>query len=130
MRDAIIDGKNPRDVKFELGVELVSRFHGEAASKKVVDNFVSRFQKNEMPEEMESFTLQSDEPMGIAHILKQARLVGSTSEAIRMIQQGAVKIDGEKVENPKLTVPLGGAEHIYQVGKRKFARICIVRTVS
>lgn len=130
LRDAILDGKNPRDVKFELGIELVSRFHGEAAGKKVVDNFVSRFQKNEIPEEMESFTLQSDEPMGIAHILKQAQLVSSTSEAIRMIQQGAVKIDGEKVENPKLTVPLGDAEHIYQVGKRKFARICIVRTAS
>lgn len=128
LRDAVSDGKNPRDVKFELGVELVSRFHGESAGRKAVDNFVSRFQKNEIPEDMVFLELQSNVPMGVAHILKQARLVESTSEAIRMIQQGAVKIDGEKIEDPKLMISFDGMERVYQVGKRKFARICIVRT--
>ena len=66
--------------------------------------------------------LQSKEPIGIAHLLKQTGLVSSTSEAIRMIQAGAVKIDGEKIENSKLMIEIG-KEHVYQVGKRKFAKV-------
>ncbi len=122
LRAAIKDGRNPRDVKFELAQELVARFHGNAAAKTANENFVGRFQKNETPDNLELMTLQGE--MGVAHLLKAAGLVSSTSDAIRMIQQGAVKIDGERVEDPKLTIAQG-EEHIYQVGKRKFARVLI-----
>lgn len=126
LRDAIQFGKNPRDVKFELAQELVARFHGENAAKQAQDNFVARFQKNETPDDLELMELKSDAEMGIAHVLKQAGLVSSTSEAIRMIQQGAVKIDAVRVEDSKQLIAFG-KEHIYQVGKRKFARIKVVR---
>lgn len=124
LRVAIQEGRNPRDVKFELGAELVARFHGEAAAKSAQENFIARFQKHEMPEDLALIELKSDAPMGIAHILKLTGLVSSTSEAIRMIAAGAVKIDGERVENGKQTVAFDVA-HIYQVGKRKFAKVVV-----
>lgn len=124
LQTAVQAGKNPRDVKFELGIELVSRFHGELAAKTAQENFVSRFQQHILPENLELMTLHASEPMGIAHVLKNAGLVASTSEAIRMIDAGAVKIDGDKVSNSKATVPLNET-HVYQVGKRKVAKIII-----
>lgn len=124
LRVAINEGRNPRDVKFELAQELVARFYDAAAASSAQEHFVARFQKNEAPENLELRTLESDANMGIAHLLKQAKLVSSTSDAIRMIQQGAVKIDGEKIENPKLIIPFN-EEHVYQVGKRKFLKVCV-----
>lgn len=127
LRRAIDGGRNPRDVKFELALELVARFHGAAAAASAQENFVARFQKHEMPEDLKLVELKSDAVMSIAYILKAANLVSSTSEAIRMIQQGAVRIDAVRVEDPKLMIEFG-VEHIYQVGKRKFARILIVKS--
>lgn len=124
LRVAIQEGKNPRDVKFELGRELVTRFHGDAAAKQAQENFIARFQQNIIPEDLPLITVEG--VTGIAHVLKNAGLVASTSEAIRMIQAGAVKIDGEKVSDPKLEV-VAGETHVYQVGKRKMARIIIQR---
>jgi len=121
-RDAIAAGKNPRDVKFELARELVARFHGDSAAKKAQEHFIARFQKNETPENLELITLHGE--MGVVHLLKAAGLVSSTSDGIRMIGAGAVKIDGERVENPKQIIRVG-KEHTYQVGKRKFARIVV-----
>lgn len=127
LRRAIDEGRNPRDVKFELASELVARFHGAAAASNAQANFIARFQKHEMPEDLKLVELKSDAVMSIAYILKAANLVSSTSEAIRMIQQGAVRIDAVRVEDPKLMIEFG-VEHIYQVGKRKFARILIVKS--
>ena len=123
LRIAIDEGRNPRDVKFELGCELVARFHGELAAKSAQENFVARFQKHEMPEDLKLMTLQGS--MGIAHLLKAAGLVSSTSDGIRMIDAGAVRIDGERILNSKLMIVPDAAAHIYQVGKRKFAKVVV-----
>ncbi|WP_417349582.1 tyrosine--tRNA ligase [Ferrimonas sp.] len=114
-------GANPRDIKIALAKEIIARFHDDAAAEAAHQDFIQRFQKNAIPDEMPEVTL--DAGAGIANLLKDANLVGSTSDAMRMIRQGAVKIDGEKVEDTKL-VPAAGTA-VYQVGKRKFARITL-----
>lgn len=122
----IEQGKNPRDVKFLLAEELIARFHDSAAATRARENFIARFQKGAMPEEMPELTLSADEDaMAIANLLHKAGLVQSTSEALRMIQQGAVRIDGERVEDKKLEISVGSV-HVYQVGKRRFARVSVV----
>ncbi len=119
----IKQGKNPRDIKFELGRELVARFHGEDAGNRAVENFINRFQKGAMPDDIEEKTATATEgEIGIATLLKEVGLTSSTSDAMRMIKQGAVKIDGERVRDTRLKIP-SGTEHIYQVGKRKFAKV-------
>lgn len=119
-------GANPRDIKFELGQEIVARFHDKQAAERAQQNFIDRFQKNQMPTDIPELNLNiADAELGIAHLLKQAGLVSSTSEALRMIEQGGVKIDGEKVSDKKLMIAKG-TTHIYQVGKRKFARVTLV----
>lgn len=117
----VANGKNPRDVKFLLAKEIIARFHSEADADAAEQEFISRFQKGNMPEEMPEFEFEAGMP--IANLLKDAELVNSTSDAMRMIRQGAVKIDGEKVEDTKLTPAAGTA--VYQVGKRKFARVTL-----
>ena len=125
LKAAVAGGTNPRDAKFELGLEIVARFHDDAAAQGARDEFIARFQKGAMPDEIRGVTLASqDGTLGIAHLLKGADLVSSTSEAFRMIKQGAVKIDGERVEDRGLAVE-AGSTHIYQVGKRKFARVTL-----
>ncbi len=119
-------GANPRDYKFKLAQEIIARFHDEAAAVKALENFEARFQRGAIPDEMPEIELKvTGESLGIANLLKDAELTASTSEAIRMINQGAVKIDSEKVENPKLEIT-AGSQHVYQVGKRKFARVTVV----
>jgi tyrosyl-tRNA synthetase len=116
---------NPRDAKFELGVEIVARFHNDAAAEAAKQEFISRFQQGAMPDEIPEKSLDSqDGLLGLAYLLKGADLVNSTSEAFRMIKQGAVKIDGERVEDRSLQIK-AGSTHIYQVGKRKFARVTL-----
>ena len=118
-------GANPRNYKVKLAQEIIERFHDGAAAIRALENFEARFQRGAMPEEMDEFELKAEAGRYcIANLLKDAGLVSGTSEAIRMINQGAVKIDGEKVSDPKLEI-LVGTENIYQVGKRKFARIKI-----
>ena len=118
-------GANPRNYKVKLAQEIIERFHDAAAAIRALENFEARFQRGAMPEEMDELALKSETGRYcIANLLKDAGLVSGTSEAIRMINQGAVKIDGEKVSDPKLEI-LVGTENIYQVGKRKFARIKI-----
>ena len=125
LRKAVDKGRNPRDVKFELAVEIVARFHDPAAAEAAMSEFISRFQKGAMPEDMPEVSLPaSDGVLGIAHLLKDAGLVSSTSEAFRMIKQGAVKIDGERVEDRGRQIGIGST-HVYQVGKRKFARVSV-----
>ncbi|EDK27305.1 tyrosyl-tRNA synthetase [Vibrionales bacterium SWAT-3] len=114
-------GKNPRDVKVILAKEIIARFHSEADADAAEQEFVNRFAKNQVPDDMPEFEFEAGLP--IANVLKEAGLVNSTSDAMRMIKQGAAKIEGEKVEDNKLVPEAGTA--VYQVGKRKFARITI-----
>ena len=100
-----------------------SRFHGKTAGDKAVENFISRFQKGAMPDNIEEHGVDGlDGSIGIASLLKSVGLVASTSEAMRMIKQGAVKIDGERVDDSRLKMVVGSL-HIYQVGKRRFAKV-------
>jgi tyrosyl-tRNA synthetase len=125
VRNRVDDGMNPRDAKFELALELVERFHDAKAAAAAKEEFVARFQQGEMPEDMPELTLASnDGRLGIAHLLKHAGLVSSTSEAFRMIKQGAVRIDGVRIEDGSLEVD-AGTTNVYQVGKRKFSRVSL-----
>jgi tyrosyl-tRNA synthetase len=124
LQASVTAGANPRDIKFQLAEELITRFHSAAEAKVAQDDFITRFQKGAMPDEMPELTLHVDGELALANLLQQASLVSSTSEGLRMIQQGAVKIDGERVEDKKLLVALD-TTHVYQVGKRKFARITL-----
>jgi tyrosyl-tRNA synthetase len=118
-------GANPRNYKVLLAQEIITRFHDAAAAAKALENFEARFQRGAMPDEMDELELKIEgNGYCIANLLKNAGLVASTSEAIRLINQGAVKIDGEKVSDPKLEIPVN-SENVYQVGKRKFARVKI-----
>jgi len=116
-------GANPRDYKIELAKEIITRFHDEARAEKALADFIQRFQKGAIPDEMPEFEFAANEGIAIANLLVDAKLVGGTSEGMRMIKQGAVKIDGEKVADTKLIINSGKA--VYQVGKRKFARITL-----
>lgn len=119
-------GANPRNYKVKLAQEIVERFHDAAAAVKALENFEARFQRGAMPDEIEEVELRIvGASYSIANVLKDAGLTESTSEANRMIKQGAVKIDGEKVSDQKLEISVG-TQHIYQVGKRKFAKVKII----
>lgn len=116
-------GGNPRDVKFELCKEIVARFHDQQAAEAAHAEFIARFQKGAMPDEIEEVSVAGEDgAIQIPRLLKEAGLVASTSDAMRMIRQGAVKIDGEKIEDTKLSIS-ADTSHIYQVGKRRFARV-------
>jgi len=126
LRQQVAAGENPRDIKFLLAGELVGRFHGDAAAVAAKDAFISRFKNNEVPENLQEFTVEApDGRLGIANLLRAAQLVASNGEAFRMIKQGAVRIDGARIEDGKLEVA-AGSTHVYQVGKRKFARVTLV----
>jgi tyrosyl-tRNA synthetase len=123
LRLAIDEGMNPRDVKFELAMEITARFHDVKAGEAARDEFISRFQKGAMPDDIEEVLLASkDGTMGIAYLLKEAGLVSSTSEAFRMIKQGAVRVDGERIEDRGVEI-CAGTDHVYQVGKRRFMKV-------
>jgi len=124
-RRRVEDGANPRDIKFLLAEEIITRFHDADAAEAAKQDFVARFAKGAMPEEMPelSLSLESDS-IGIAAVLKQAGLTSSTSESFRMIQQGAVRLDGEKISDKGLSLDRGSV-FVAQVGKRKFARITL-----
>jgi tyrosyl-tRNA synthetase len=120
------NGENPRDIKFILAKELISRFHSEQAATDAQNDFINRFSKNAIPDDMPEVKLVCDgNGLVFANILKEAGLVASTSEAHRMVKQGAVKIDGERVEDSKQELHAGFLA-VVQIGKRKFARIQIV----
>ena len=125
-RQDIVGGENPRDVKFRLAEELVARFHDGQAAQRSKEAFISRFQKGAMPDDMPDVELPPHDggALPIANLLKGAGLVKSTSEALRMIGQGAVRVDGQKVEDRALALAVG-TSHVYQVGKRRFARVIV-----
>ncbi len=125
LKEAVDSGGNPRDAKVALAQEIVERFHSREDAEQAEQNFVNRFRKGAIPEEMDEVELKAaDGGLAIANLLKEAGLTGSTSDALRMIRQGAVKIDGAKIEDTKLVVAPGEAQ-VYQVGKRRFARVMV-----
>jgi tyrosyl-tRNA synthetase len=118
-------GKNPRDIKFLLAEEIIARFHSEAAATQAREGFIAQFAKNRVPDDIPEFNFTAgDEGIAIANLLKDAELTPSTSEAMRMIKAGAVKMDGEKISDKGLKVQ-SGTEGVFQVGKRKFARVAV-----
>ena len=119
-------GTNPRDIKFKLAEELIARFHDQAAATKAQENFIARFQKGAIPDDIDEVTLDSGEHEGfpIAILLREAKLVSSTSDAYRMIKQGAVKINSEKVVERNQLIQIG-FEGVVQVGKRRFAKVFV-----
>ena len=120
-KQEVQDGENPRNIKFRLAEEIITRFHSKEQAKHAQQNFIERFAKNQTPDEMDEFSF----PKGIkiANLLKDSNLASSTSEGLRMIKQGAAKIDGEKITDKDFEPQVGTA--VYQVGKRKFARVTI-----
>ncbi len=122
LRSEVAGGRNPRDVKFELAREIVARFHDAAAAEAAQQEFVARFRKGDLPDDMPEVKVKGDDGgLGIAALLSQAQLTASNSESFRMIGQGAVRVDGEKVEDKSLVLPSG--DYVVQVGKRRFARV-------
>ena len=118
-------GSNPRDVKVAFAQEIVARFHGMAAAQSALADFEARFRLGGIPDDISELTLKADgEGLAIAQILKQARLTPSTSDALRMIEQGGVRLNGERVSDKGLRVAIG-ATVVVQVGKRKFARVTV-----
>lgn len=118
-------GANPRDVKFGFAKEIVARFHGAAAADGAAADFEARFKRDEIPEDIREVSLKAQgDGLGLARLLKEAGLTASTSEALRMIEQGGVRIDGEKVADKSLTLGRG-KRFVVQVGKRKFARVTV-----
>jgi tyrosyl-tRNA synthetase len=126
MRAGTLNGvTNPRDCKIELALELVARFHGRAAADAALADFRRRFQHGQTPDDMPELELSgAGRGLPVSRLLKEAGLAASTSEAIRLVKQGGVRIDGERVDNPNLEIAPGKA-HVFQVGKRKFARIAV-----
>ncbi|MEM7707913.1 MAG: tyrosine--tRNA ligase [Pseudomonadota bacterium] len=125
-RQAVEAGVNPRDIKFQLARELVDRFHGPSAGEAAQQEFIARFQKDRLPDELPEVTVAAVEggQIGLPMLLKEAGLTASTSEAHRMLKQGAVRIDQERVSDPKLQLAQG-TELVLQVGKRRFAKVTI-----
>lgn len=117
-------GKNPRDIKFLLAEEIITRFHSEKDAKAAQEDFITRFSKNAIPDDMPEVEISVGDGMPLANVLKEAGLVPSTSNAHQMVKQGAVKIDGEKVEDSRQTLN-AGFSGVMQVGKRKFARVIL-----
>lgn len=127
LRQSVAEGANPRDIKFELAKEIVGRFQGKVAADAAMREFIARFQRGAMPEDMPEVEVRSPNADGlaVANLLKEAGLTSSTSESLRMIQAGAVRMDGERLADGKLTIAAGQV-HVFQVGKRKFARVSVV----
>lgn len=121
LKQAMMQGKNPRDIKFILADEIITRFHNIDTAKQTQQNFIDRFSKNQMPDEMDKFSFKAG--IKIANLLKDTGLCSSTSNAYQMINQGGAKINGKKITDKNLELETG--TNIYQVGKRKFARVTI-----
>lgn len=124
-REDVAAGKNPRDVKIELAKEITARFHGATAGEQAVENFVARFQKGQLPTDIPEITVQCEsDSLPLGNLLKEAGLVTSTSDARRMVQNNAVKMDGEKVSDVNLKIAID-SQHLFQVGKLRVARVML-----
>ncbi|MFO7277663.1 MAG: tyrosine--tRNA ligase [Pseudomonadota bacterium] len=125
LRRSVQEGRNPRDVKFELAKEIVARFHGAPAAERAHEDFIARFSERTIPTDLPPQTIYVDAAgIRLANLLKEAGLAASTSEANRKIDEGAVRIDGNKVRERGVTL-MAGADHVIQVGSRRFARVVL-----
>jgi tyrosyl-tRNA synthetase len=125
-RHDVEHGANPRDIKFHLAEEITARFHSDAAAARAKAEFIERFQKGALPGHIEDRTVAGGaEGLPVPNLLREAGLVATTSDGIRLIRQGAVRIDGERVGDPRQKIP-AGSQHVYQVGKRRVARVKVV----
>jgi tyrosyl-tRNA synthetase len=125
LREAIAGGRNPRDVKFELAMEIVDRFHGAGAGEAQKREFIARFREGAVPGTMPEITVAA--PAGglkVANALKEAQVAASASAAYRLIDQGAVRVDGERVTDRDATLA-AGSTYVLQAGKRAFARVTV-----
>ena len=126
LKREVVNGKNPRDIKVLFAQEIVARFHSAEAARRALEDFEARFKRGALPDEMPEVELATNGvALGIAQVLKQAGLTVSTSDALRMIDQGGVKLNGEKISEKALELSAGGSI-VLQVGKRKFARITLI----
>jgi len=120
-----VNGKNPRDIKIELAKELIARFHDDQSANLAEENFINQFQKKNIPDDIEEVSITiSESSIPLTNLLKESGMTSSTSEAMRMIKQGAVRINEEKITNIKHIID-SGSSAIYQVGKRKFKKITL-----
>lgn len=121
------EGRNPRDIKILLGEEIVARFYDQQTAATAHRNFVGRFREHQLPDDLQERELEADQPEGlaIAYVLLRGGLVSTTSDALRMVKQGAVRIDGERISDSRLIIR-GGVAHLLQVGKRRFAKVRII----
>ncbi len=125
---SVADGRNPRDIKYLLAGEIVARFHDRTEAKAAQERFIARHRHGEIPANLDLKVLScEDAQMGLPQLLRAAGLVASAAEAIRLARQGAVRIDGERVGDPVMAVPADSAVRVYQVGKRRFARVKVVQ---
>lgn len=125
-KQEVADGRNPRDVKVLLAQEIVTRFHSAQAADEALSDFEARFRQGAIPDDIPEVSLASvNGELGIAQLIKQAGLVSSSSDAMRMIEQGGVRIDGERIEDKKLLLK-AGSKLVVQIGKRKFARVTLL----
>jgi len=121
----VATGRNPRDIKVAFAQEMVARFHGATAAQQALADFEARFRRDEIPADVPEVQLKAEgDSLAIAAVLKQAGLTPSTSDALRMLAQGGVKMDGEKISDKSLKLA-PGTSVVLQVGKRKFARVVI-----
>lgn len=126
LKESAVQGANPRDIKFELAREIIARFHNERAATEAQQAFIDQFQRNAIPDNIEVRELTSPKlGLPIANLLKEAGLTKSTSEALRLIGEGAVRMDGEQISDKSLLIQ-GGNTHVVQVGKRRFAKVNIM----
>jgi tyrosyl-tRNA synthetase len=124
LKKSVAQGANPRDIKIDFAKEIVARFHDQTQAENMHRDFIERFQKGVIPEDLEEIFIMSNEPVNLAQLLKQIGLTASTSESIRLVKQGAVKIGGEKVSDPTLLLTLEQT-YIIQVGKRRIAKVLL-----
>jgi tyrosyl-tRNA synthetase len=128
LKRAVAEGRNPRDVKFELAVEIVDRFHGPGAGRAEHERFVARFRDGALPDDIPAVVIQSGGAEAkLANVLKEAGLAASASAAYRLIEQGAVRVDGERAGS-KEAVLQAGSTYLLQAGKRGFARVTLSRS--
>lgn len=125
-RQSVSEGANPRDFKVSLAQELVARFHSQTEALHAYEHFVAQFKKGAVPDDIPAYQLRAENgTLPVANLLKEAKLARSTSEALRMVKQGAVRIDGERVTDQSLAIH-AGTTSVYQIGKRRFAKVSLV----
>ena len=122
LKKEVKSGMNPRDTKILLAEEIIERFHSKKDAENAKNTFLDRFQKGAKPKDIETFSISLDDDIAIGNLLKESGLVQSTSEAMRLVKQGAVKINDEKIDDPKLSIKKN-QELLVQVGKRRFLKI-------